>query len=182
MKNKLTFTDSTLWFLPMFNLPRKTYKEAGFINAFIGDEQHFSECIRPLYLLFKVGYEEQLEDIVTMLDSAVISQYNYNNLHVVVLKIPQMFYRDCKLIEQGRYSELSDDYRALVSEKVQVTQQFLVNKKLKRLQLQIIDKDPLPQQWIEEIYDIQVDETCEYWTMFDKQKETITKQLIEQLS
>lgn len=182
MNNKIKFTSSTLWFLPLYNLPKWEYDQRGFVNAFADDENKmYSSSI--VLLLFKDTdfYGDQQGDLVTLFDEQVLDVYTYPGyLTVVVLKVPDEFLEDYEKVINSQYSQLSPLYREQVSEKVwarMATPDISTISKEKRLQLQIMDKD----KSVSRITGISPGEN-EVWFDWNQQDEIITNQLIKSLN
>jgi hypothetical protein len=174
---KIPFTTSYLFILPMFGLPMSVYKEAGIINSYC-DYYKFN---RP-YLLHTVfynkpEYEENLLDLITMFDDAVLNVEYIGDKVIVTLQVQKDFLSDYDLILESKYSQLSDLYRSYVSDKPSNPN----SKSEKRLQLQIMDKDEKCRRNVECIYEIELEEGYEIWRRFDKEEETITKDVLKTL-
>lgn len=174
------FTNTTLWMLPLYNLPTDEYKKIGFINAYSDDENQM--YLNPVCLLLfgeTDVYGNNQGDLVTLFDDLVLDVYTYpQNLTVVALKIPEDLLNDYELITEGHYSQLSDKYRELVGEKVWarvVSNTTHSISKEKRLQLQIIDKD----QKISELTGLSP--TGEVWEKFNRDEEVLTNDIINHI-
>lgn len=184
MDNKITFTDASCWLVPMYRIAIKELKDTGFIDAYIADETRPREDLCTL-LLFRASEEAAmiLEDIQMYLDKYVVDMYGHQGkLVVLVLKIPEEFEGDYELILQGEFSNLSPDYRELVSEKVPITNEGTFKTNGKRLQLLIMDKSPMVKRLavstiesMEDVADGQI------WHKLDKKKNTITVNLINKI-
>jgi hypothetical protein len=187
IKNKVEFTSSTLWLLPMFGASISEWKRAGFLNAYLVDDimkerQYAGLTVR---LLFKSSEENclLLEDIIMILDSLVLDLYGINKEFVVlVLKVPDEFEDDYYRILQGKYSELSQVYRDMVSDKTR-TNNYSYDKKVgKRLQLLVMDNDKLVKKVASQvIQDMSNVAEGQCWEIPVMANETISAELIKQL-
>lgn len=180
--NKIKFTNSTLWFLPLYNLPKWEFDQRGFVNAFADDENKMY-CFPIVLLLFKDTdlYGDQQGDLVTLFDEQVLDVYTYPGyLTVVVLKVPDEFLDDYEKIVNSQYSQLSPLYRELVSQRVWArmsTPEMATISKEKRLQLQIMDKD----RSVSRITGIGPGAN-EVWPNWNFENEILTNKIIEELN
>lgn len=175
------FTDSSLFLIPMYGLPMEEFKRAGFIDAYAQDENKmFVEncCLMLFRASEEFGYLQS--DLITLFDDLVIDVYSpTEELMVIVLKIPVEFEGDYFLITEGQYSYLSPQYKEKVDNKVwarmQSTNTHTIAKE-KRLQLRIIEKDPMIAKMSGMVPNEQV------WPMWNTFSETLTNEIINQLS
>jgi hypothetical protein len=176
-------TNSTILLLPIFGLPKKEYDKAGFVNAYIGYEgRHYGGPTLFLVFYAKERYADELDDIITMMDSAVLDFFGYQkSLVILVLQIPKQFQWDFHNIIHSNYSKVSDAYRQMVSDKTESKNKLYDEKVGKRLPLLIVDRDPLVQTFIENKYDIQLNVEGEVWERFDIDKETLNDALLTKI-
>lgn len=176
-------TNSTIFLLPIFGLPKKEYDKAGFVNAYIGYEgRHYGGPTLFLVFYAKERYADHLDDIMTMMDSAVLDFFGYKkSLVIMVLQIPRKFQWDFDNIIHSNYSKVSDSYREVVSDKTESKNKLYNEKVGKRLPLLIVDKDPLVQTFIQNKYDIELNAEGEVWERFDINKETLNDILLTKI-
>ena len=174
-------TTSTVFLLPMYTLSWQKCKEIGFINAFVEDTQK-TFTINTCLLLFEADeqfLQEQI-NLITLLNGAVLEVYGYGEkLIVIALSIPDTFIWDYEKVLYGRYSQLSEKYQNLFLEKA--GEGIYKEKDGRRLQLLIIQKDPLVHSFLERTYDLDIPKDSELWEKFDRKKETITPELLEEI-
>ena len=176
-------TNSTIFILPMFGLPKRVFDDAGFASSFVkyGDRIYGSPV---LFLVFytRERYAENHEDIITMMDSLVLDIIPFSDtVGVVVLQIPKIFEWDFDHIIHSHYSNVSEEYRQIVGDRTE-TRNKLYNEHVgKRLPLLIAEKDPLIKEFIQKEYDIVLDLETEVWERFDIQKETLTEEKLKKI-
>lgn len=176
-------TNSTIMLLPMFGLPKQVFDKAGFASSFIKYGEYRYGC-PVLFLVFytKERYAQNLEDILTMMDSLVLEIIPFTEtVGIVVLQIPKIFQWDFDHIVNSHYSSVSQAYREIVGDRTE-TRNKLYNEQVgKRLPLLIVEKDPLIREFIQDSYDIVLDLETEVWEKFDIQKETLTEQKLKEI-
>lgn len=176
-------TNSTILLLPMFGLPKRTFDEAGFASSFVRYENYRYGC-PVLFLVFytRERYAQNLDDILTMLDSAVLETIPFSEtVSVIVFQIPKRFQWDYDHIVNSHYSNVSEAYREIVGDRTE-TRNKLYNEHIgKRLPLLIVEKDPLIKEFIQNEYDIVLDLETEVWERFDISKETLTEQKLKDI-
>lgn len=176
-------TNSTIFILPMFGLPKKEYDAAGFASSFIryGNYRYGKPVLFAVFYA-RERYAEKLDDIITMIDSAVLELIPYNEaLCILVLEIPKKFQWDYDHILHSNYSKVSEDYRQIVSDRTETRNQLYNEQVGKRLPLLIVEKDELIKQFIQKEYDIILDLETEVWERFDIEKETLTEQKLRDI-
>lgn len=177
-------TNTTIFGLPIFGLPKQHWDEAGLFNAYIGDQQVEHKQPAIYFALWtQEKYADLQDDLITMMDSIVLDTYGYNEvMRVIVLAIPEEFVEDYQKMIEGKYSELSTSYKELVSDKVSGGNPVYEEKDGRRLQMLVIDCDPIVRTFVEKEYDISTEQCKEVWEAFDIKQETITPQVIQEIT
>lgn len=184
-EDKIKFTNTSMWCLPYYGISNKDWKQAGLINAFLQDEQRDWYPGDNVYVLFRASGTSYslIEDIITLMGDLFVDLYGYENeLMVLVLKVPEEFEGDHFLIQGGHYSNLSPQYKDMVSDKLPATTVAAYKSNGKRLQLMIMEKAPAAKDVAaKSIKDMSNVVEGEIWEKFVIVKETLTKELINQL-
>lgn len=172
-------TITSIFIMPTLKIAREFLHENDFINAYLGDldKEDFHEE-NAIFLLFK---PKSLKNFATFLDieyqnnKQIIDDYDHEDGYVVIVYLlDEQWDKDFKLIKQGKYSKVSEDFKELFPEQVQI-----LNKKDKpwkrSLQWMIFDKDPKLIQYIENIIDSDMISTndLEVWPCFNEKNEVL---------
>lgn len=185
-KKKINFTATDMWLLPMFRIPHKEWQRAGLQNSYLQDSV-FEKTYEGLTvrLLFKVDEEKYqlIEDAISTIPEFKDMYGHGAEIIVVVLRIPEEFESDYDLIIQGKYSNLSPEYRDLVSDKLDsVMNEAAYKSNGKRLQMLVIEKNSKVKSVAAKVIQ-NMDNVAEgqIWEKPVLEQETITAQIIKQL-
>ena len=98
----------------------------------------------------------------------IIDEFDYPNDNILlVFKIPTIYLKDFKLILEGKYSKVSNTYKNSFPNTI------TINKKpISCIQHLVCNKTEELKQEFEEFLGITFDQTQEYWSIYNKQKET----------
>lgn len=110
-------TKSYTYVLPMLS-PYIDIRKDSLINTFIGDE-NAPEYNNHIFLLYKFSgaqpflrYEDYLEH-----SKLFVKTYDPDKNHVMyVFNVPSLYQHEYNLFKQGKYSELSYDYKVIIFE------------------------------------------------------------------
>lgn len=112
---------STIFLLPTLQIKREVLKEFrkfGFVRSYIYCDQYdYCKCFKPMFLLFKpksfdaefYSFNVQLERNFNFVETVDLSE----NKVMIVFKVPKLFENDYELIERGKYSKTSFEYKRL---------------------------------------------------------------------
>ena len=184
MVRNLKYTVSTVFLLPMYRIPFKEWTTAGFVNCYVKDESKgYGFPVLHIVCYGKEKYGQALDDIITMLDELVVDLYGYDKtLVVLVVKIPEEFMQDYLTVFNSLYSQLSDNYRELVSEQTDTGNKLYDQHIGKRLQLLIMEGDPIAKNFMaKEIINVEDVEIGESWCKFVFQNETLTRKEVDKI-
>lgn len=146
----------------------KLVKKHGFQEAFFKDIEHTPVTKYPVYVLFKptdmVSFGEFIEEEKQL--ELIEDTYDYPGGYVVVVyKFPEIYQKDYDLIKEGRYSEVSADFKSIfpqISSDQNVTIFHL-----------IFNKHPELRKRIEEDLGSPISDDTELWHLPNLQKETL---------
>ena len=110
-------TKSYTYVLPMLH-PYIQVNKDRLVNAFIGDED-LPEYDNHIFLLYKFSGSKQFLAYENRLESSdlFVKSYDPDKNHVMfIFNIPSFYKQDYKLYKQGKYSEMSYDYKVVIFE------------------------------------------------------------------
>jgi hypothetical protein len=92
-----------------------------FVNAFLDDKGFEHHLTRPLFILFKVGNNDNRWNTLAQrlrVKPEYVLEYlcgvqNGKNLLMMVFQVPEKFTREYLLFKEGKYSKFGDDYKKL---------------------------------------------------------------------
>ena len=181
----MTNTCATIFMVPTLKVPKDSLKDNGFINAYIEDDMSDTKYKNCIYVLFKPNDIDLFKDF---LDSEyertkqIIEDYDYDEGFVVVVySLNKKFKEDFKLIINGEYSKTSEKFQKLFPKVVKLKKNGLHRDELS-LQYRIFNKTKdLIEYWQEKVgvSSTWLDE-YEVWPMFDKEKQILTKKVLNE--
>lgn len=158
-------TLTSIFMLPLFGISWFTYKNAGFINAYIGDpERIYTNDAVLIYLLFK-PVDEQVSYMCVLLDEMmeqgmVADSYSRDSYEIVVLLLDDKFKWDYQRFLKGEYSKFSQLYRDTCPKQGKMEGKEIAGHQtfetFRSSQLRIVEKDPTWKEFVEEFYDIEL--------------------------
>ena len=88
----------------------------GLVNVYLDDYGYKSKFTNCLFFLFKPSDKdafEMFEDKITGFDS-FYDYYDVEDMRMFVFKTSSLYHRDIELFKQGRFEEMSKDYKSLL--------------------------------------------------------------------
>lgn len=88
----------------------------GLVNVYLDDYGYKSKYTNCLFFLFKPNDKdafEMFEDKITNFDS-FYDYYDIDEKRMYVFRPNKIYHRDIELFKQGRFEEMSQDYKALL--------------------------------------------------------------------
>lgn len=95
--------------------------------------------------------------------------YGFERDIIFVFKFPEQFIDDIKLIIDGKYSKVSDEYKELFFQMWEEEE----SKEFPTFYNQVFNKSEALKEHQEELYDINLDSSPEYFSKIDTEKETL---------
>lgn len=169
----LTKTITTVFMLPTLKIGRENLSSSGFINAYLLDidKDNYPDCIHVLFKpsnigLFREFFNEQLKR------DDLVDNYDYEDGYVVlVYKLPEKFKDDFELIQQGKYSKTSTEFKNSFPKAIKILKEGLHRDELS-LQWRIFKRsNDLIEYW-EERMGVRIKDE-EVWDIFEIEKETL---------
>jgi len=167
-------TDATRFLLRGIGLDKGRLEALGFINAYIDDKNHDPHYEDSLYLLFQPKDLSLLEKFLRQereRTHLLLEEYDYPRGYVVaVYKFPSEFMREYRLFFQGKYSQFSEKYISLFP---------MTRKKDGKLGENptfwdhVFHKSKYMREYWESKLDVVLDEDSEYWSIPNREKETL---------
>lgn len=169
-------TITNIFMVPTLGIKRNILKRLGFVNAFSSDPNlpvQYEGCI---YLLFRTENPANIQSFIDKeydnTSRELVDDYNYGEYVVLVYKLRDDLKEDYELIRQGKYSEVSRDFRGFFDKKVRVQSETGTEHKIS-LQHRIFNKDKELKKYWEEKIGAELEPDKEVWVMYDEQKETL---------
>ena len=112
---------STIFLLPTLQIKKdlkNAFRKNGFMASYIYCNQYnFCNCFKPLFLLFKpqsfsvefYRFNVEMEKSPNFVETVDLPEQQV----LMVFKVPKLFENDYELIEMGRYSKTSAEFRKL---------------------------------------------------------------------
>jgi len=88
----------------------------GLVNVYVDDYGYKCKYTNCLFFLFKPTDKEafqMFEDKITNFDS-FYDYYDVDEMRMFVFKTSSLYHRDIELFKQGRFEEMSKDYKSLL--------------------------------------------------------------------
>lgn len=169
---------SNLFLVPLLDLKRYDLYALGFMSSYLFNGEEEDNYEWPLYLSFMppdmekfndfISREQDRPKIVTYLD-----ERQYKDIILLTYLLPLEFREDYDKIMEGQYSKLSEDFRALFENEVEIYDHVLGKTVLgKSLQMMIFDKDETLRKDWELQLGVFIDSDTELWKKPNKDKET----------
>lgn len=169
-------TVTTIFIVPTFGISRDKLLENGFINAFIRDGGKDVQYKNAAYLLF---HPSNLDKFKEFLDEEyertkdLIDDYDYPDGYVVVVyQMNPKFKKDFTLIKLGKYSKTSPEFQALFPKIVKIKLNGLHKDEIS-LQYRVFNKTEDLKKYWEEKFDVEFDDSMEYWQTWIEEDETL---------
>ncbi len=169
-------TVTTIFIVPTFGISRDKLLENGFINGFIEDAGKDVQYKNAAYLLF---HPSNLDKFKEFLDEeyertkSIIDDYDYPDGYVVVVyQMNPKFKKDFTLIKLGKYSKTSPEFQALFPKVVKIKLNGLHKDEIS-LQYRVFNKTEDLKKYWEEKFDVEFDDSMEYWQTWIEEDETL---------
>jgi len=176
IKQESVKTISSIFIMPTIRPNISTLKAHGYIASYGYDSMREIQYEDAIYAVFK---PKDLETFNSFLekeyktDETVIDDYNYDDTYVVIVykQLPE-FKSDYDLIKQGKYSKTSEKFQKLFPKHVFIYSES-ATKEETSIQYKIFNKTPDLAEYWKEKTGVSILEHQEYWTIYDKDNETL---------
>lgn len=171
-------TATNLFIKPILQISQEDQVLNGFENAYIKDELRDIEYPNAVYLLFRPMRAGQFNLFVEgeRERGAILDEYDYDNgWTMLVYKYDKKWQNDVNLILQGKFSEVSEEYKNQIPKILKSPQGEVIS-----LQHHVFAKDEWMKEWLYERYGIDVPDDVEHWKFYTE-RETFTEQTLKQL-
>lgn len=170
------WTVSNMLIVPILGIGRIKLGKYGFINSFLFNEEEEVVYENVIYLLFNPPSIEQFNQFLFEERERgvnIVQEIDYpGNYVMIVYKLPDKFKGDYALIWEGKYSQLSADYKKIIPSTIRYTKANGFTSTDKTIQHMLFDKDPVLRKFWEEELNVIMDNKQELWTLPTKEKET----------
>jgi hypothetical protein len=110
-------TITSIFMVPTLDISREQLQATGFINGYVGDINRDTLYPDSIYMLFKPADVEKFREFLGGeydRTKDIIEDYDYPGGYVVVIyKLNPKLKDDYKLITEGKYSKVSQEYKKL---------------------------------------------------------------------
>lgn len=166
-------TTTTLFLLPVMGFEDKVLANNGFLNSYIGDvDMPPEDC--ALFCLFQPIDTSAFNMWMDTFEDVILYDYDYDDGYVVVvLKFPEAYKTDFKLVTEGKYSKTSREFQLKFPDKIV----FEVEGKsfaTEHPTYRVFNKNVELKNEIEEYYGVQLDKDTEFFPAFDNSKEILS--------
>lgn len=123
------YTKTALFMLPSVDIDLRNRLISKYIsNAFLNDMEHEHDYVRPIFVLFSVSLQNEVEwrDLCKVLrtknpcylDDYYVGKESGKHLIMYIFSVPDKWKADYFLFKRARYSKFSDEYKSKFPEKV----------------------------------------------------------------
>lgn len=162
-------TCSSIFLIPYLIQDRAKAVELGFINGYIRDLEREQDYINPVFAVFKpndLGLFEEFLKREKISTRHLVDDYDFQDYTVLVYEFPLT--RDYELFLEGKYSQMSDRYKTVVSSKI-----LIDGKEEPRLCWRICNKTKDMKEYWETKLEIEFTDDQEYYSKPDLNNETL---------
>lgn len=162
-------TCTSIFLIPYLFKNRIRATELGFINGYVKDIERDIDYKNPVYALFKPENLDVFQDFLNKeknLSKFLIDDYDYDNYTVIVYEFP--LDKDYALFLEGKYSEMSKEYKDKISDPIKIGIQDEP-----RLCWRICNKTRDLKEYWETKLGVELDSTMEYYSKPDLDNETL---------
>jgi hypothetical protein len=173
---KIEKTITTIFFVPTLKVPKDSLKLNGFINGYVKDSTHFNEYKNCIYLLFKPEDLDKFREFIHLeyeSEREIVADYDYPGGYVVIVyKLNPIYFKDFKLVKQGKYSKTSKEFQNLFPKVLKLFVNNLHRDELS-LQYRIFNKtNDLIEFW-EKKLGVKFNSCMEVWEGWEIKKEIL---------
>lgn len=180
---QITKTNTAIFILPSLKIDREDLAKNNFINAYSEDhlrDEQYKDCI---YLLFKPPDLDVFREFVDKereRTKQLIDDYDIPGGYVIlVYKLNEKYKKDYALVREGKYSKTSREYQELFPKVAKIVRGGLYQDELS-LQLRVFRRTPDLIDFWEKEFEMTFDDDQELWFAYNKEKETLTQEKLEQ--
>jgi hypothetical protein len=170
----------------MFNIGRAKLDKHGFVNSYLFNGEEEVQIKNSLNLLFCPPDIEKFNDFIFQekeKGAPIIDEKDYlgNNI-IIVYKLPDKFQSDYDLLWEGKYSQMSEEFKKTIPGVVKYTDSRGYPVTNRTMQHMVFDRyAPLRKYW-EEAFNQEMTEEQELWTIPTVESETFKLMTYEQLT
>lgn len=179
-------TDTTRFLVRGLNLERRSLEKQGFINAFIDDATHEPHHVRSVYLLFKPKSLEVFEEFVQeqrFQTALLVEDYDYPGGYVVIVyNFPALYWSDYQHFLKGEYSKFSKGYKSLFPKERKRESSKGIPYTEPSFYAHVFGRTQEMKDYWEEKLSVYLSDDSEYWSIIDKNKETLNIKNYEQVT
>lgn len=172
----VNWTVSNLFLVPLLNIGRSKLNKLGFVNSYLynGEEDVLYED--AIHLLFKPDDLNHINQFILVENRRhylIIDEHDYpGGLVLLTYKLPERYREDYKKIWEGKYSEVSSDFKNSIPSMVKYINSKGVSVTNMTVQHMIIERyQPLKKYW-EDKFSVVMDDDQELWTKPTLESET----------
>jgi len=177
----IEWTATNMFIVPTLGIERKNLNSIGLINAYIDDSIKQSEYKGVIYLLFNPPDLEKFEDFLEeeRKKKKIIDEYNYGRMVMVVFQYPSEFEKDVILIQEGKFSEVSEKLKGTI--KKTFIASTLTKKEELTIQHQIFNKTRQIMDFWGDKFGLNFHKDDEVWPFYSE-KEIFNNKIYENIT
>jgi hypothetical protein len=174
---KMTKTNTTIFFVPTLKIGREKLQDNNFLNAYLKDELRELEYEDSVCLLFKPNnldkFHKFIESEYEKKNTNIIDDYDYEDGYVVsVYRLNDDFKKDFNMIKQGQYSLTSKEFQQLFPKVLKLMVGGLHRDEIS-LQYRVFNKTRDMKEYWEKEFGVEFTDNMEVWELFDENKEVL---------
>jgi hypothetical protein len=175
-------TVSKIFFIYPLKIPAEHLVDNNLLNAYSHDSMNDHSYEDAVYLLFKPSnmdrFREFLDSEYERSDN-ILEDYDYGKFVVVVYKMDSKYNDDYALIREGRYSKASLAFQKEFPRIKKIIIKGLHKDELS-LQFRIFNKTGDLIDFWEDKFGMKFDDNQELWEGYNKEKETLTEEVLRE--
>ena len=171
------WTASNLFMVPLLSIPRYKLNIHGLINSFLINGESEEQIENVLYLLFTPPNIDKFNDFIEQekeeVGLIIVSEQDFPpNFVLLGCKLPEEFKDDYKLFWEGKFSQMSKDFKNRIPDKVRMSSGNGKTIAKTSIQHMIFEKNPELRLHWENRLDVIFTDDLELWSIPDTEKET----------
>lgn len=171
-------TSTNLFIRPLFKIPMRILDEFNFQNAYIKDEIKGIDYPHSIYMLFKADRQEEFNDFVERerKKGSLIDEYDHpDGYTMLVYRYHEKWKDDVALINAGRFSEVSREYKDEIPDKAGDKSSTTMS-----IQYHVFLKTDFIKGMWKEKYNLDFERQDEVWPLY-VEREIFTQEIFDNL-
>lgn len=164
-------TLTTLFLLPLVNLPKELRDKYHFVNSYLMDTSNSSEfsemfTANPKIKIYSLFKPDSIKDFTSELDKENIEYYDVGyNLIMIISYLPDVFRSDYEHFINGYYSKFSEKAKKMFPDIKDAYRDGVKVGKEYTIHYHIFNRtDWMKELWMKRLNVVELDDDLEYWS------------------